>query len=43
EPAQTVLELKLNVTGRQTAKRIASQWEERAPQVYATLYDLLVD
>ncbi len=43
EPAQPVLEVKMTVTSRHTAKWINKQWEERAPQVFATLYDMLVD
>ncbi|NLK18064.1 MAG: DUF4364 family protein [Clostridiales bacterium] len=43
EPTQTVLELKMTVPTRQTAKAINKQWEEKAPQVYAALYDILVD
>ena len=43
EPAQPVLEVKMTVPSRHTAKWINKQWEERAPQVYATLYDMLVD
>jgi len=43
EPSQTVLDMKMVVHSRQSAKNIKSQWEEKAAQVYATLYDMLVD
>ena len=43
EPAQPILELKFVVPDRQTAKSIYKKWEEKAANVYATLYDLLVD
>ena len=43
EPAQPVLEIKMNMPSRQTAKQVNNQWEEKAPQVFVTLYDLLVD
>lgn len=43
EPTQTVLEIKMTVPTRQSAKWINKQWEEKAPQVYAALYDMLVD
>ena len=43
EPTSQVLELKLNVPSRHTAKWINKQWDEKAPQVYAALYDILVD
>ncbi len=43
DPAQPVLEIKMTVPSRHAAKWINKQWEDRAPQVYATLYDMLVD
>ncbi len=43
EPSQPILELKLVVPNRQTAKNIYKKWEEKAGNVYATLYDCLVD
>lgn len=43
EPAQSVLEIKMNMPSRQTAKQVNKQWEEKAPQIFVTLYDLLVD
>ena len=43
EPQQPVLEIKLNVPSRQSAKWINKQWEEKAAAVYAALYDMLVD
>ena len=43
EPSQPVFELKLVVPDRQTAKNIYKKWEEKASNVYATVYELLVD
>ena len=43
EPTCQVLEIKLNVPSRHTAKWINKQWDEKAPQIYASLYDMLVD
>ena len=43
EPSQPLLELKLVVPNRQTAKNIYKKWEEKAGNVYATVYDCLVD
>ncbi|MBQ7642836.1 MAG: DUF4364 family protein, partial [Clostridia bacterium] len=43
EPSQPMLELKLVVPNRQTAKDIYKKWEEKAGNVYASVYDLLVD
>lgn len=43
EPSQPILELKLVVADRQTAKNIYKKWEEKAGNVYATVYDCLVD
>jgi DNA-binding PadR family transcriptional regulator len=43
EPTATVLELKITVPSRHSAKWISKQWENKAAQVYATLYDMLVD
>ena len=43
EPSQPILELKLVVPNRQTAKDIYRKWEEKAGIVYATVYDCLVD
>ena len=33
----------MNMPSRQTTKQVNKQWEEKAPQVFVTLYDLLVD
>lgn len=38
-----VLEIKITVPSRHSAKWINKQWENKAAQVYATLYDMLVD
>ena len=43
EPSQPILELKLVVADRSTAKSIYKKWEEKADNVYATVYDVLVD
>ena len=43
EPSQPILELKLVVADRATAKSIYKKWEEKADNVYATVYDVLVD
>ena len=38
-----MLELKFNVSDRQTAKNIYKKWEEKAGNLYALIYDNLVD
>ena len=43
DSVQPVFEVKLNVPSRPTAKWIYKKWEEKAAQVYSTLYDMLVD
>ncbi|MBQ9514347.1 MAG: DUF4364 family protein [Clostridia bacterium] len=43
EPVQPVLELKLVVPNRQTAKDIYKKWGEKAEDVYRNLYENLVD
>ena len=43
EPSQPLLELKFVVPNRQTAKNIYRKWEEKAGNLYATVYDCLVD
>lgn len=43
EPAQPVLELKLVVPDRQTAKDIYKKWEEKAGAFYRSVYENLVD
>lgn len=43
EPAQPVLELKLVVPNRYSAKTIYKRWEEKASNVYSLIYDALVD
>jgi len=43
EPTQPVLEIKMSVPSRNTAKWINKQWEEKASSVYASLYEQLVD
>jgi hypothetical protein len=43
EPAQPVLELKFVVPNRQTAKAIYKKWEDKSADVYANIYEMLVD
>lgn len=43
EPSQPVLEIKMTVPSRHSAKWINKQWVEKAAQVYASLYDILID
>ncbi|MCL2797752.1 MAG: DUF4364 family protein [Firmicutes bacterium] len=43
DPAQTALELKLNVSSRHTAKLVYNKWEEKAAQVYYLLHEQLID
>ena len=43
EPSQPLMELKFVVPNRQIAKDIYKKWEEKAANVYSTLYDNLVD
>ncbi len=43
ETSQPMLEIKLVVPNRQTAKDVFKKWEEKAGNVYAGVYDLLVD
>ena len=43
DTAQPLLELKFNVPNRQIAKNIYKSWEEKAGNIYALIYDNLVD
>lgn len=43
EPVQPLLELKVVVPNRQTAKDIYKKWEEKAANIYSVIYDNLVD
>lgn len=43
EPLGTKLELKLNVANRGVAKQIYKKWEEKASEVYASLYNILIE
>ena len=43
EPTQAILEININVPNRATAKWIYQKWEEKATQVYSSIYDLLVE
>lgn len=43
EPVQPILELKLVVPNRQTAKDIYKKWGEKATNVYRNIYENIVD
>jgi len=43
EPRGTRMELKLNVANRGIAKVIYNKWEQKASQVFGSLYDILID
>ena len=43
EPVGPQLELKIVVPSRQIAKNIYKKWEDKADNVYATVYECLVD
>ena len=43
DPAGSKLELKLNVANRASAQDIYKKWENKASDVYAALYDILID
>ena len=43
EPLGTKLELKLNVANRGIAKQIVNRWEQKASDVYANIYETLID
>ena len=43
EPAQPILELKLVVPNRQTAKDIYKKWTDKATDTYRIIYENLVD
>ena len=43
EPLGTKLELKFNVANKAQARSIYKKWENSASQVYASLYDILMD
>ena len=43
DPAQTIMELKLTVSNRQTAKLVYGKWEEKAAQIYYSLHEQLID
>ena len=42
-PSQTLMELKLNVETRHLGKFIYNGWENKAPQIYETLHEMLSD
>ncbi|HEY8419048.1 MAG TPA: DUF4364 family protein [Clostridia bacterium] len=41
DPTKQLLEIKMNVDSRATAKSICNKWDEKASQIYASLYELL--
>lgn len=43
EPLGTQLELKINVANRKQAKDACKRWEEKASEVYASIYNILID
>ena len=43
DTSQPILELKFNVPNRQVAKNIYKKWEEKAGNLYALIYENLVD
>lgn len=43
EPMQPVIEIVMNVANRSMAKQIYERWEQKAPQVYSSIWELLVE
>ena len=43
DPAQTMLEIKLNVSNRYIAKLVYNKWEEKAAQIFYSLHEQLID
>ena len=43
EPMGAKLELKLNVSNRDEAKKVFNKWNRSAGEVYGSLYNLLID
>ncbi len=43
DPVQPMLEIRLNVDNRSTAKAIFNKWEQSAPQVFSAINELLLD
>jgi hypothetical protein len=43
EPMGAKLELKLNVSNRNEAKKVFNKWNDSAGEVYGALYNLLID
>ena len=43
DPMGTKLELKLNASNRAAAKKIYERWENKASNVYSSIYDILID
>lgn len=43
DPAQTMLEIKINVSNRHTAKTVYNKWEDKAAQIYYLLHEQLID
>lgn len=43
EPLGTKMELRLNAANRAVAKQIYKRWEDKASEVYAAIYNILID
>lgn len=43
DPTKQILEIKINVDSRSTAKSICNKWDEKASLIYSNLYELLDD
>ncbi|MDD4290783.1 MAG: DUF4364 family protein [Clostridia bacterium] len=43
EPEKPVIEISMNVPSKEIAKSMYDSWEERAPKVFSSIYDILVD
>ena len=43
DPAQVMLEIKINVSNRHTAKLVYNKWEEKAAQIYYSLHEQLIE
>jgi hypothetical protein len=43
DPAQVMLDIKINVSNRHTAKLVYNKWEENAAKVYYSLHEQLID
>ncbi len=43
DPTHSIMEMKLNVANRKTAKSVAGKWEKNAAEVYSSVFEKLVD